>query len=56
MKRITLPQSHEQRKVEALLLKLAKMNPIPAKRAPIVFGKSATQATSSANLQIFFST
>jgi len=56
MKRISLPQPHEQRKVEALLLKLAKMKPISAKRAPIVFGKSATQAVCSANLQIFFST
>jgi hypothetical protein len=56
MKRTGLPQLHEQRKIEALLLKLAKMNPISAKPAPIVFGKSAIQAACSANSQVFFST
>lgn len=52
----SLPQPHEQRKVEALLVKLAKMNPISAKPAPIVSGKSATQAAYSANSRVFFST
>jgi len=34
------PQWHEQRKIEKLLLKLAKMKPISAKPAPIMTGSS----------------
>jgi hypothetical protein len=33
-----MPQLHEQRKVEELLVKLSKMKPISAKPAPIVPG------------------
>jgi len=33
-------QLHEQRKIEKLLLKLAKLKPISAKPAPIVTGCS----------------
>ena len=38
MTRTSLPQPHEQRKVEELLVKLPKMKPISAKPAPIVLG------------------
>jgi hypothetical protein len=36
MTQTTLPQSHEQRKIEQLLVKLSKMKPVSAKPAPIV--------------------
>jgi hypothetical protein len=52
----SLPQLHEQRKVEALLLRLSKLQPISAKPAPIVFGKVAIRETTTANRQVFFST
>lgn len=35
MTRTSLPQMHEQRKIEKLLLKLAKMTPKDGKPAPI---------------------
>ena len=38
MTRTTLPQMHEQRKIEKLLLKLAKMKPKHGKPAPIASG------------------
>jgi len=38
------PQPHEQRKIEKLLLKLAKLKPISAKPAPIVNGSNTTIA------------
>jgi hypothetical protein len=34
----SLPQSHEQRKIDKLLLKLAKMKPKHGKPAPIASG------------------
>jgi hypothetical protein len=52
----SLPQRHEQRKVEELLLRLSKMKPISAKPAPIVLGKPAIRVASTANSQVFFST
>jgi hypothetical protein len=52
----SLPQRHEQRKVEELLLRLTKMKPISAKPAPIVFGKAAIPAAYTANPRVFFST
>ena len=52
----SLPQPHEQRKVEELLLRLSKMQPISAKPAPIVFGKAASPAAYPANPRVFFST
>jgi len=38
-------QLHEQRKIEKLLLKLAKLKPIAAKPAPIMSGSSTIFAT-----------
>jgi hypothetical protein len=55
MTQTSLPQPHEQRKVEALLVKLSKVKPISAKRDPIVPGKVAIRAC-TANSQVFFST
>jgi hypothetical protein len=52
----SLPQPHEQRKVEALLVKLSQVKPISAKPAPIVQGMSAIRAACTANSQVFFST
>jgi len=49
-----LPQPHEQRKVETLLIKLAKVQPISAKPAPIAYGKNAVRA--SAHPRVFYST
>jgi hypothetical protein len=56
MIRTSLPQPHEQRKVEALLVKLSKVKPISAQPAPIVQGMSAIRAACTANSQVFFST
>lgn len=41
MKRNIPSQPHEQKKIEKLLIKLAKVQPISAKPAPIMQGKSA---------------
>jgi hypothetical protein len=49
----SLPIPHEQRKVEQLLIALAKKRPISAKPAPIAFGQSAT---GTARPRVFFST
>lgn len=43
----------EERKIEQLLIMLAKKQPISAKPAPIAFGQSAT---GTAHPRIFFST
>ena len=51
----SLPQPHEQRKVEQLLVKLSKVKPISAKPAPIVLGRSAL-LTYTAHPRVFFST
>ncbi len=56
MTQTNLPPRHEQRKVEALLLRLSKMKPISAKPAPIGIGHSALRATGTANSRVFFST
>jgi hypothetical protein len=40
MRSPSLPQSHEQRKVQKLLVKLSKIKPIAAKPAPIMTGYS----------------
>jgi len=55
MTQTSLPQPHEQRKVEALLVKLSKVKPISAKLAPIVPAKAAIRAC-TANSRVFFST
>jgi hypothetical protein len=44
---------HEQRKIERLLIALAKKKPVSAKPAPIACGLSAT---GTAHPRIFFST
>lgn len=41
MKPTSLPRPSEQRKVDKLLLKLVKVQPISAKPAPIMHGQSA---------------
>jgi hypothetical protein len=56
MTHTSLPQPHEQRKVEKLLLKLSKVKPISAKPAPIVQGMSAIRAGCTAHSKLFFST
>jgi hypothetical protein len=56
MTQTSVPQRHEQRKVEGLLLKLSKVKPISAKAAPVVPGKSAIRAAGTASPQVFFST
>jgi len=49
----SLPVPHEQRKIEQLLIVLAKKHPVSAKPAPIAYGFSAT---GTAHPRIFFST
>lgn len=41
---VSVPRPNEQRKVEKLLLRLAQIQPISGKAAPISFGKSALEA------------
>lgn len=45
--------AHEERKIEQLLIVLAKKQPVSAKPAPIAYGKSAT---GTAHPRVFFST
>jgi hypothetical protein len=49
----SLPIAREQRKIDQLLLVLAKKQPVSAKPAPIAFGLSAT---GTAHPRVFFST
>jgi len=56
MTRTSLPQLHEQRKIERLLERLSKVKPISAKPAPIVQGMSAVRAGITAHAKLFFST
>jgi len=56
MTKTSPPQTHEQRKLEKLLLRLSKVKPISAKPAPIVLGESAIRAACAATSQVFFST
>jgi hypothetical protein len=44
MKVLSSPRPNEQRKVENLLLKLAKVQPISAKPAPIMYGQRALKS------------
>jgi hypothetical protein len=53
MKRPNLPVPREERKIEQLLIVLAKKQPISARPAPIAYGQSAT---GTAHPRIFFST
>ena len=56
MKHTSLPQPHEQHKIERLLARLSKVKPISAKPAPIVQGLCAIQAGYTAHAKLFFST
>jgi len=56
MTRNNLPQPHEKRQIEQLLVKLSKVKPISAKPAPIAQGMPAIRANSTAHSQVFFST
>ncbi|HEY2121443.1 MAG TPA: hypothetical protein VGH37_19830, partial [Candidatus Acidoferrum sp.] len=49
----SLPISHEQRKIERLLIALAKKKPVSAKPAPIDY---RLPATGTAHPRVFFST
>jgi len=53
MAQLSLPIRREQRKIEQLLILLAKKQPVSAKPAPIAYGQSATGTASS---RVFFST
>ena len=53
MRQPSLPIAREDRKIEQLLIVLAKKQPISAKPAPIAYGQSAT---GTAHPRIFFST
>jgi hypothetical protein len=56
MSETSLPQRHEQRKVDKLLLRLSKMKPVLPKPAPVAPAKSSIRAACTSNLQVFFST
>jgi len=49
----SLPIPHEERKIDRLLIALAKKQPVSAKPAPVAYGLSAT---GTAHPRIFFST
>jgi len=49
----SLPISHEQRKIERLLIALAKKKPVSANAAPIDY---RLPATGTAHPRVFFST
>jgi len=53
MMQSSLPISHEQRKIEQLLIVLAKKQPVSAKPVPIAHGQFAT---GTAHPRVFFST
>ena len=53
MTKPSLPIPHEQRKIEQLLVVLAKKRPVSAKPAPIAYGQAAT---GTAQPRVFFST
>jgi len=53
MAQTSLPQPHEQRKLEQLIVKLSKVKPISAKPAPIVHGMLAVRASCTAHSQVF---
>ncbi len=52
----SLPTPHEQRKVEYLLSKLAKIQPVSAKPTRSVQVAPILRPTGTANSQVFFST
>ncbi len=57
MNQTSLPQPHEQRKVEELLVKLSTLKPISARPAPIFYGMSAIpEGCFTANPRVFHST
>jgi len=56
MSKTSLPQRHEQRNIDKLLLRLSKMKPILPKPASIAPAKSAIRAACPSSFQVFFST
>jgi hypothetical protein len=52
----SLPQSHEQRKVEKLLIKLAGVKAISAKPPQSVPGRTPVRVSGTANSRVFYST
>jgi hypothetical protein len=52
----SLPQSHEQRKVEKLLIKLARVKAISAKPPQSVQGQTPVRFSGTANSRVFYST
>jgi len=56
MKQNSLPTPHEQRKVEYLLSRLSKIQPISAKPVRSVQVQPAMKLTGTANSQVFYST
>jgi hypothetical protein len=50
---LPIPPDPDQRKIDKLLIALAKKQPVSAKPAPIAYGQSAT---GTANPRVFFST
>ena len=56
MNQHSLPTPHEQRKVEYLLSRLAKVQPISAKPPQTAKVQPEMKATGTANSQVFFST
>jgi hypothetical protein len=53
MTQASLPIPHEQRKIDQLLIALAKKQPISANPAPIAYGQSVT---GTEHPRVFFST
>jgi hypothetical protein len=53
MRKASLAQPHEQRKVEQLLKKLFRAKPISAKPAPISYGISALQAGIAGHRRVY---
>jgi len=51
-----LPPSHEQRKIEKLLIKLARVKAISAKMPQGVPGRPAVRVSGTANARVFYST
>ena len=52
----SLPQSHEQKKIEKLLIKLARVKAISAKPPQRVQGQPAVRVSGRAHSQVFYST
>jgi len=51
-----LPHRHEQQKIDKLLLRLSKIQPVSPKPAPMTPAKPPSRAACGSNLRVFFST